>query len=180
MRYFAIIDGEQCGPFRLEELPEAGVGPDTYVWCKGMIEWRKAEEVGDICRFFRQRLSGVGIEDSGEEKDTAGNGEDLTDELPLRYRRIIESSGTPLSRNDEQMQPSPRPMILEAILVTLFCFPITGAVALYFAIRTSNCLKSGNDPAAREYSRLTKMWIGFSFFIGIIIIAYLAFSAGMK
>ncbi|MDE6143194.1 MAG: DUF4339 domain-containing protein, partial [Muribaculaceae bacterium] len=35
MKYFAIIDGEQKGPFELEELADAGVRPSTYVWCKG-------------------------------------------------------------------------------------------------------------------------------------------------
>ncbi len=43
MRYFAMIDGERRGPFGLDELADAGVRPDTYVWCKGMSDWEKAE-----------------------------------------------------------------------------------------------------------------------------------------
>ena len=35
MRYFAMIGGEQRGPYELTELSEAGVTPETYVWCKG-------------------------------------------------------------------------------------------------------------------------------------------------
>lgn len=51
-----MIDGERRGPFPLERLPEMGVHPSTYVWCKGMDDWEKAEDVADICRFYRNRL----------------------------------------------------------------------------------------------------------------------------
>ena len=56
MKYFAIIEGEKQGPFELEQLAEAGVRPSTYVWCKGMADWEKAENVADICRMYRGRL----------------------------------------------------------------------------------------------------------------------------
>lgn len=56
MRYFVMKDGEQCGPYRVEELETAGVTPETYVWCKGMADWQQAGEVADICRYFRNLL----------------------------------------------------------------------------------------------------------------------------
>lgn len=59
MKYFAMIGGVQRGPFDLDRLVEEGVRPDTYVWCKGMDDWTQANEVPDICRFFRQRLAGM-------------------------------------------------------------------------------------------------------------------------
>lgn len=40
----------------LPELVEAGLMPETYVWCKGMDDWKPASEVADICRFFRNRI----------------------------------------------------------------------------------------------------------------------------
>lgn len=54
-----MISGSRQGPFELESLADAGVTPDTYVWCKGMPDWMQAAEVPDICRFFRQRLAGI-------------------------------------------------------------------------------------------------------------------------
>ncbi len=64
MKYFAMIDGQRTGPWELWQLPEAGVTPDTYVWCKGMTDWRKAEVVADVCRYYRQHLAGIEPEDS--------------------------------------------------------------------------------------------------------------------
>lgn len=54
--YFAMIDGERCGPFTLEALHEAGVAPSTYVWTKGMEDWEQAGAVAEICRYYRQRI----------------------------------------------------------------------------------------------------------------------------
>ena len=59
MKYFAMIGGHRYGPMELDEMVREGVRPGTYVWCKGMEDWVKAEEVPDICRYFRQRLSGT-------------------------------------------------------------------------------------------------------------------------
>lgn len=58
MKYYAHIDGQQRGPYTLEELHSAGVTPDTYVWTKGMQDWMPAGQVPDICRYFRQHLGG--------------------------------------------------------------------------------------------------------------------------
>lgn len=57
MKYFVMSGDRQIGPISLEELPDNGVRPDTYVWCKGMPDWVPASEVADICRYFRLRLS---------------------------------------------------------------------------------------------------------------------------
>ena len=59
MKYYAIINDVQRGPFNLDELSDAGVRPSTYVWCKGMQDWEKAEDVADICRMFRIRISNL-------------------------------------------------------------------------------------------------------------------------
>ena len=40
--YFAMVDGEKVGPFPLEEMADRGVGPDTYIWTKGMDDWEPA------------------------------------------------------------------------------------------------------------------------------------------
>ncbi len=57
MKYYAMSGDRRIGPFTLEQLPENGVRPDTYVWAKGMPDWVRASEVADICRYFRLRLS---------------------------------------------------------------------------------------------------------------------------
>ena len=179
-----MIEGVQRGPFVLEELAGAGVTPDTYVWCKGMDSWRKAEEIGEICRYFRQRLSGMHVPVTSEgnvERPISGS-DNVDGDFPRHMRRFVEESGSGISKIEDSGADDdirPRPMILEAILVTVCCFPITGIIALYFAWQTASCWKEGRKAKSRECSRKAKMWIGITFFLGLIAVAFGMMKAGM-
>lgn len=114
MKYFAMIDGRQVGPMELAEVVEAGVRPDTYVWCKGMPDWNKAAEVPDICRFFRQRLSGTLPAQSAsgtprqpqQYPDEQAEQEMLIRQLPPMARGLVRKSGIKLRKEDfPQLDP---------------------------------------------------------------------------
>lgn len=187
-----MIDGERRGPFRAEELPEAGVRPETYVWCKGMDDWQRAEEVADICRFFRLRIfdlmhpSQVGpIEPnpaSVEPQDP--NPGEIDPEDPYIFRR-----NRPITEETPDTDIQPVSMLIPAIVLTLLCFPPTGFVAIYYGVMTRRTWAAAhNEPyakelpaeekvrlslAAHDYSRSAKLWTGITFFLGIILFAFL-------
>ena len=132
MKYFAMIDGRQHGPFSLDDLVKEGVRPDTYVWCKGMDDWAMASDVPDICRYFRQRLSGslpsmrVSPAQAEEQCRMADEEEQqkMLQELPPMARNLIRRSGVRLTRNElpEQQHrryPAALPVILYIICLTL-------------------------------------------------------------
>ncbi|MDE6290614.1 MAG: DUF4339 domain-containing protein [Muribaculaceae bacterium] len=108
MRYFAMIDGRQYGPMELDDMVREGVRPETYVWCKGMTDWIQASEVPDICRYFRQRLSGT----LPSQKNTVGTDPDrmkaideeeqerLLSQLPPMARNIVRKSGIKLTKEN--------------------------------------------------------------------------------
>lgn len=202
MKYFAMIDGEQRGPFSLEELRDAGVRPDTYVWCKEMDDWQRADEVADICRHFRQRIfdlmhpkSAPGLSSVGQARDMGKSLESdaSSEDMPIRFQRMIERSGeTPGTPEPETTDTTkaPTPTLFIAILMTIFCFPITGAVAIYYsymAMKTwqeaqrsdakhsrqlySNEERQNLRKRAHDYSRQAKMWIGITFFLSLIFYA---------
>ena len=54
--YFAALDGQQAGPFDLEQLRsyvQAGrISRSTLVWCAGMANWTAAGEVADLASLF--------------------------------------------------------------------------------------------------------------------------------
>lgn len=190
MRYFAMIDGERRGPYELSQLPAAGVGPDTYVWCKDMEDWQKAEEVADICRYYRQHIFGIMHPAPAPAPRAA------TPEPPAQD----PGDGTPMLRmmkpvfDDETQVPDTPPtstMIL-AVFLTLFCFPITGAVGIYYSLMARKSWEEAtrsesakgkalySDKEREEYRRLSydynrkaKMWIGITFFMGVMMYAML-------
>lgn len=183
MKYFAMLRGEQCGPYTLEELAAAGVRPDTYVWCKGMPEWKEASEVADICRYFRQYLGNLmhpaqsaaetGNPHAASEEEQSG---EATDRMPVKWRRIIEESG-PIPEQPAEEQPDyskpPHAPLAEAIIATVLCCPIVGIVAIVQAVRCARLWKAGKAEEAYEASRSAKMWTGITFFMGFLVYAML-------
>ena len=131
MKYFAMIGGRQYGPMSLEDMPKEGVRPDTYVWCKGMDDWMQASDVPDICRYFRQRLSGTlpsqksfGQADANRQKALdAEEQEQLLNRLPPMAREYVRKSGIRLSkenfRQDQPHFPKALPIILYIICLII-------------------------------------------------------------
>lgn len=197
MRYFAMIDGECRGPFTLEELHSSGVRPDTYVWCKGMEDWEKAEDVADICRFYRQRIFNL-MHPSSSPAPTPSH-PDTEDEdpyinFPLRFRGYIRQTGEKpeFTQTEPDYNLRPTSLIPVAIVLILLCNPITGLVALYYAIRSRQAWNEAHrsneshnkalytdserqafSRKAHEYARLARMWCGISFFLGFFFAALL-------
>lgn len=179
MKYYAIIDGEQSGPYTLDELADKGIGPDTYVWSKGMSDWERADEVADICRYYRQRLSRLQHPAplAPAIPTTTSEPEPVTDPLPDP------------AEHDPDLPP-PHGMLLAAILATIFCFPFTGVIAIYYSVKARNAWQESqrarSDFSAPLYNnreredlrslmadavRYAKMWTGISVFLGFLLYA---------
>jgi hypothetical protein len=47
-KFYLHENGEQSGPFSIEDLQSKNLLPDTHVWTEGMSEWRKASEVEEL------------------------------------------------------------------------------------------------------------------------------------
>lgn len=201
MRYYAMINGERRGPFDLSELPAARVRPDTYVWCKDMDDWEKAEDVADICRFFRQRIFGlmhpsaVSHNPQPSEETSSDNAGDFNP-YPRRFGQFLGNlpEDTDLNSNLEAADPARPPVSLLAIsvILTLLCFPVTGFVAIYYSVMTRKAWEESSRSdsksskglyteeerqkyrmMAHDYARQTKMWCGITFFLGFILYAIL-------
>lgn len=194
-----MIDGSQRGPFTLEELHSAGVRPDTYVWCKGMDDWEKAEDVADICRFYRQRIFNLmhpsatpSSSPSESEKNDYDDDDDPYAEFPLQFRRYArDTNSDPRIREEEpDTTHSPTSLIPLSVTLLVLCCPLTGFIALYYAIMSRRAWNEAHRSSqdhnkqlytdaerqalsrkAHEYARLARMWCGITFFLGFFMAA---------
>lgn len=105
MKYFAMIGGVQRGPFPLDRLVEEGVRPDTYVWCKGMDDWVQANEVPDICRFFRQRLAGM---HGSQNQSPSADGQIRMPDSMIKDRKEDSKPKKPWQKSWDEMTPEER------------------------------------------------------------------------
>ena len=163
MKYFAFIDGEQKGPFDLDELIGAGVRPSTYVWCRGMDDWQKAEEVADVCQLFLRHLSGKNNpqppaktapgpaspqtpENSPQNPEIDPEEEArlraIRENVPLGFQNQVRKSGTtpgpPLDTSPDLSSP-PQVSLTLAILSMLLCFFPAGVAAVVFTYKSMKC-----------------------------------------
>lgn len=193
-KYYVMIDDERHGPYTLEQLMVSGIRPDTYVWCKGMSDWQPAEEVADICRGFRQRLSGLQHPLRSMPQPVPPT--DVQEAPPTDQQsgflswRSVEPEFDPAEHDPGE--PPPPGILPLAIIVTVFCFPFTGIIAIYHAIRArkawQEALRSSSREAYKLYNqaerddirqemsssvRACKMWTGISFFLGLLVYASL-------
>lgn len=174
MRYFAMIDGRQVGPFTLEELEKAGVGPDTYVWCKGMEDWRTAGEVADICRHFRRELHDRMHPQSQTLPPADTTPQQQLDDIPLRWRGAVIKHGSPaqmMPKEQPDMSRSPHSWIAAAIAAIFLCCPLTGLIALLYGIRSRTLWRQGHAKEAYAASARTRLWLLISVVAGCFIIA---------
>lgn len=209
MKYYAMIGGERRGPYELERLAEAGVRPDTYVWCKGMPDWEKAEDVADICRMFRIRIHDLmhpGSVDALRSVDNVPQSDiqsppEGQNYSPSRFGRYLQETDQPdlptVDEIEERRDTHARPsnMLPWAILSILF-FPITGIIAVMMALKCRRAWEEakshdvGNDGEsvgrqpendnardmrrlAHDFCQAAKLWTGVSFFLGLVLYAFL-------
>lgn len=190
-KYFARFDRKTEGPFTLTQLVDAGVRPSTYVWCKGMDDWTKAQNVADICRAMRCRLAGLPI--PGEETTeintpaTQGGiqGKSDTDNSIVNTggQSGIFSRFGGFPENPLEPDYNLKPLgisIFYAILLTIFCFPITGAVAIWAAYKFNSLWNMSEQEGisgaeqrslrirAYEKARVYRMMVGLSLSLGLL------------
>ncbi len=172
-KYYIIKDGAQCGPYPLSQLKEQGVCPDTPVWCKGMDRWKRARDVADVCRLYRQHITTLMHPATAEAPDNTPKPDNADyEEVPMRLRYPLMKSDTPV-----EMQPEPEPqydveppnLILRAVIVMLICCLPTGIIGLYYAIKCRSTWRRGDKITAYEYLRRAKLWIGITFFLGFLV-----------
>lgn len=191
-KYFAFIDGEQRGPYDLKQLTSAGVRPSTYVWCKDMDDWHRADEVPEICDLFRQHLS-----DLKESKvinqplDAQTVAEPLQQPQPQRQQeqqqdrpRASRRFYFPEQEPQIDLSNPPQVSMALALLSMLLCFLPTGIAAVYFAYKARKTWEDAisiqnyeaseeKRKAAHEYGRLAKMWLGLTVAFGLIFWTFL-------
>lgn len=185
----------QIGPIPMSRLADLGVTPDTWIWSKGMAGWIRADEDADICRIFRQRLAELqhpvtvptvpagsgGMPPHPTPTPEPGSREELRQIMAEAF------SEAPDPAEEDPDMPPPRGLLFVAILATIFCFPITGAVAIWHAVTARRLWKEAERSTSKSsgplYSesertqlrnemaasiRSAKMWTGITIFVGLI------------
>lgn len=187
MKYFARINKTTEGPFSLTQLVEAGIRPSTYIWRKGLPDWIRASEDPEICRAMRRYLAGLdpmtGNPPVTADRSIIPDSEKNTSETTPQQGIGIRGFAEPPNSTDYSVAPQGVSIIM-AIVITICCFPITGLLAIFFAMRTKANWKMSEQPGTDEQTRMVyrkmshddarkyRMMAGITFCIGLILIGW--------
>ncbi len=184
-KYFARIDGEQRGPFTLDELIESGVRPKTYIWRKGMDDWERAENDAEICRAIRLRLSGVRNREikTGEESAPLKPSDSNPEGFNFTIRRFpVDGNINPINEVGDPDRKPPYSLYIMLSFYSLIISPLIGIFAIYYAFQTRKLwlqsLKDGLSSEQRRNLRIkshdnlrkNKMAIGFAICFTLMMI----------
>jgi len=55
MEFYLIVNGQQQGPFTIDELAQRGITPESEVWAEGMDDWKQAGDVPQLTEVLQQQ-----------------------------------------------------------------------------------------------------------------------------
>lgn len=168
MKYYIARDNRPVGPFELRQLPENGVTASTLLWRSGLSTWLPADQIPEVKHFmetgdtppeFDQRLF-------NERFNPAPRSVSLYD--TPRWQHI-----DPTKQFD--YYPCPNNYLAEAIVATLFCFPVTGIVAIVNAVAVNRLYAERRYEEAERKSKAARNWVIGSVALGVLFFIYLFF-----
>ena len=170
-KYWIRENGQQSGPFSLEELQlRTFAKGDTFVWHKGLEGWMHIENVPDLAHLIAPEPAAEpeqkAVESEAEVSETPKDMEDAEEaEVSKSTPPLFHSMPTPPPYM-EQLQATAPPMheqaprpecpptnLVAAIVCTLLCCTPFGVAGIVCAVLTQNHYNAGNYEKARKYSQ---------------------------
>lgn len=151
--YYYISDGQQMGPFSLEELAGRGITAETYVWTNGMPDWKQAKEVTEVAQYLHLTATTPPLPPLATPPSQPSYGEELRALCPPTY-------------------------VVWAVLVTIFCCWILGIPAIINATGVQSAFLRGDYELAKRRSKNALMFTiigavaGFLFLLLYIFVVF--------
>ena len=170
-KYWIRENGQQSGPFSLEELQlRTFAKGDTFVWHKGLEGWMHIENVPELAHLIAPEPAAEpeqkAVESEAEVSETPKDMEEAEEaEVRESTPPLFHSMPTPPPYMEQphvtappMHEQAPRPEcpptnLVAAIVCTLLCCTPFGVAGIVCAVLTQNHYNAGNYEEARKYSQ---------------------------
>ena len=170
-KYWIRENGQQSGPFSLEELQlRTFAKGDTFVWHKGLEGWMHIENVPELAHLIAPEPAAEpeqkAVENEAEVSETPKDMEEAEEaEVRESTPPLFHSMPTPPPYMEQPQvtaptmhEQTPRPEcpptnLVAAIVCTLLCCTPFGVAGIVCAVLTQNHYNAGNYEKARKYSQ---------------------------
>ena len=170
-KYWIRENGQQSGPFSLEELQlRTFAKGDTFVWHKGLEGWMHIENVPELAHLIAPEPAAEpeqkAVESEAEVSETPKDMEEAEEaEVRESTPPLFHSMPTPPPYMEQPQvtappmhEQAPRPKcpptnLVAAIVCTLLCCTPFGVAGIVCAVLTQNHYNAGNYEKALKYSQ---------------------------
>ena len=147
MKYYIVINGEQKGPFSVDELRLKGITSETRVWKEGYAGWVRAGSVPELAGLFTTPPPHDGT-NSYQAYQTSGS----TSQNTSGYSQSYGMEGQPMGE-------MPKTWLVESIIATVLCCLPLGIAALINAADVESSYRVGRYNDAVRKSQNAKNWL---------------------
>lgn len=160
MNYYIYENGQQHGPFSIEQLKACGITGKTHVWCEGMAQWTTAKNVPELAEII--------------ETNTTSTPPPFTPQPPTPPQPSTQQPIPPFSNQSVPSQPCPDNYLAISIIATIItifcCFPFSiGIIALVYSLNVESKWKRGEIDIAIQYAQNAKNWAIWSIVAAVAI-----------
>lgn len=156
-KYYYAVNGEQKGPFTLQELKQHHITRNTLMWKAGMKQWEKANSIAEVASFLFNENEIPPLPSHQSNPTTIENRVYIVKERQdVSYAEYL------------RIYPKPRSYLVFAILATIFCCVPAGIVSIVYASKVEKKYRARDYTGAMRASRSAKTWLILSIVLGII------------
>ncbi len=139
MNYYILENGQQYGPFTLEQLKKRGITHETIIWYDGLGQWTAAKNIPELIEIAQPPLPNT---------------------PPIHYNIPYSPYGYNLPSPDRPYPNDHKTLAIIATIVTFFgCYFIPlGIVSLIYSINVESKWKRGDYAGAENHAKHAKIW----------------------
>jgi len=198
MKYYIVENGQQAGPFEVNDLFSHGLTGQSMVWCQGMANWQPASQVAELAAAIAARnMTGGSTVPTGmpmgntmpqmPQNNMPTQQQTTTPSFPQQQQTTPYGGGNmgqggqynnPYAQPQYQQntQVMPKTWIVESVIVTvlcaLCCCNIVSLALGIVAIIKGNSVKTkfykGDYQGANQASQSAKRWLLIALVVAIV------------
>ncbi len=158
MTYFIIQNGQQLGPFTIDELRLQPIDASTPVWAPGFSGWTTAGKVDELQEILNGSFANGGIGMPPPYTQQAYGGQQTYQQPNYNTQQGYGNRSN-----------MPHTWLAESIIATILCCVPFGIVGIVYATKVSSLYQQGRYEEAERASRNAKTWTLVSVGVGLIV-----------
>lgn len=167
-------NGEQSGPYTLEELQQQGpLTRETYVWFKGMADWQRATDVPELAHLTLEEIPEIPTEASDSQPNELAS-DVLPEDMPPVPQFASQSAPMPGPQYAQQVPAElpkrPPHNLFWSAVALIFCCSIPAIVAIIYGAQVSSKYNQGDYAKAQKYSDISAWWCIAAIVLGVLSI----------